>query len=167
VDGDSATLTITPTNFTPRAPDGSTVEPGFGHYHIYLDKVPVDILTGEHSHEEGDEHDMADSTGATGATDDHEDDMAEMPGGLVENPVMWVENSYTFTNLEPGNHTVAVVLNYDNHSTYDPPVIASQTFRVTGGSAGDDGIPAWALALGVVGGLVVGGVGMKLAGSRA
>ena len=30
-----------------------------------------------------------------------------------------------------------------------------------------DGVPVWALALGVLGGLVVGGVGMKLVGSRA
>ena len=172
VNGDSATLDITPSNFTPRAPDGSTVEPGFGHYHIYLDKVPVDVLTGEHSHDEGDDHEdeMAGSTGATGAADDHEEDeadVAEMPGGLVENPVMWVENSYMFTNLEPGTHAVAVVLNYDDHTPYDPPVLAAQSFRVEGGSDDDGGIPAWTLALGVIGGLVAGGIGMKLAGSRA
>jgi methionine-rich copper-binding protein CopC len=32
---------------------------------------------------------------------------------------------------------------------------------------GDDGVPVWALAVGVIGGLVVGGVGMRLVGSRA
>jgi methionine-rich copper-binding protein CopC len=168
VDGDSATLTITPTNFTPRAPDGSTVEPGFGHYHIYLDKVPVDVITGEHSHDEMDMSGATGASGSTGATDTSSGSsgaMAEMP---AENPVMWVENSYTFTNLEPGVHTVAVVLNYDNHTAYNPPVIASQSFHVKGGSDDDSGgIPAWTLALGVIGGLVVGGVGMKLAGSRA
>jgi methionine-rich copper-binding protein CopC len=171
IDGDSATLTIIPTNFTPRAPDGTTVEPGFGHYHIYLDKVPVDALTGEHSHDEMDMTGAAGASGSTGSTDTTSGSsgaMADMPGGLAENPVMWVENSYTFTNLEPGVHTVSVVLNYDNHTAYDPPVIASQSFHVKGGSDDDSGgIPAWTLAIGVIAGLVVGGVGMKLAGSRA
>ncbi len=106
--------------------------------------------------------DMEHSSGSTAETNN--------PGGLVENPVMVVDNSYTFTNLEPGYHTVSVVLNYDNHTPYNPPVIESKTFRVEGSGSGgssDSGVPVWALALGVVGGLVVGGVGMKLAGSRA
>ena len=162
VTGDSVTLNITPANFTPRAPDGNTVEPGFGHYHIYLDKVPEDILTGEHSHEAGEDHS---TTSATGAMEDQEDEETALgnPAGLVENPVMWTENSYTFTNLEPGYHTVAVALNYDDHSPYSPPVLTSQTFFVEGGDDGS-GVPWWALALGVVGGLVLGGAGMKLAG---
>ena len=160
VEGNSATLEITPTNFTPRAPDGSTVEPNFGHYHIYLDKVPVDVLSGGHSHAEEDDHsdNMASSTGAG-------DEIAGRPGGLVENPIMWVENSYTFTDLEPGFHTVSVVLNHDDHSPFSPALIAAQTFRVEGDDSG--GIPVWTLVLGVMGGLVVGGLGMKLAGSRA
>ncbi len=169
VQGDSATLEITPTNFTPRAPDGTTVDPNFGHYHIYLDKVPTDIFTGEHTHSDT-------ATGATGSSGGM--DMSgssgttaesNNPGGLVENPIMWAENSYTFKNLEPGNHTVTVVLNYDNHTPFNPPVLATKTFRVEGGSSdsGGSGVPAWTLALGVVGGLIVGGVGMKLAGSRA
>ena len=164
VEGTTATLEITPTNFTARAPDGTTVDPHFGHYHIYLDKVPVDVLAGEHGH---DDEEMAGTTGATGADDhgDNTDDSSENPGGLVENPIMWPDNTYTFTNLEPGYHTVAVALTYDDHTLFDPPVIAAQTFRVDGGDSG--GIPVWALALGVIGGLVVGGLGMKLVGSRA
>jgi methionine-rich copper-binding protein CopC len=169
VDGSDAELTILPINFTPRAPDGSTVDPNFGHYHIYLDKVPVDVLTGEHSHDEdmemADDHEeMADDETSDDEMADHE----EMPGGLAENPVMWVENSYTFTDLEPGVHTVSVVLNYDNHTPLDPPVIASQSFTVSGAGGNDDGgIPAWTLVIAVVGGLAVGGIGMKLAGGRA
>jgi methionine-rich copper-binding protein CopC len=166
VEGDTATLEIMPTDFTPRAPDGSTVDPHFGHYHIWLDKVPVEVLTG-HSHEEGEDH--ADgATGSTGAMDQHEDDMAaeELPGGLAENPVMTFQNSFTFTNLEPGWHTVAVALTYDDHTLIDPPVMAAQTFRVEGDD-GSDGIPVWALILGVLAGLFAGGAGMELLGSRA
>jgi hypothetical protein len=33
-------------------PDGSTVDPHFSHYRIYLDKVPLDVLMGAHSHDE-------------------------------------------------------------------------------------------------------------------
>jgi len=162
VSGSDAELTILPVNFTPRAPDGNTVDPNFGHYHIYLDKVPVDVITGAHSHDDA-------------AMDDHDEDMAEdemtdheeMDGGLVENPVMWVENSFTFTSLEPGVHTVAVSLNYDNHEPFNPPIIASQSFTIGGDGGDDGGIPAWTLALAIAGGLVVGGVGMKLVGGRA
>jgi methionine-rich copper-binding protein CopC len=163
VDGGRATLEITPANFTPREPDGSTVDPSFGHYHIYLDKVPVDVLTG-HSPEEGADHED-DASGSTGTSEEHEDDTAENPGGLVENPVMWTENSYTFTNLEPGYHTVSVVLNHDDHTPLSPAVVAAQTFRVEDNDSGS--LPVWALALGVIAGLVVGGVGVKLASSRA
>ena len=97
--------------------------------------------------------------------EEHEDDTAENPGGLVENPVMWTENSYTFTNLEPGYHTVSVVLNHDDHTPLSPAVVAAQTFRVEDNDSGS--LPVWALALGVIAGLVVGGVGVKLASSRA
>jgi hypothetical protein len=136
------------------------VDPNFGHYHIYLDKVPVDVLSGTHSHDD----EMSDEE----MDDDHADEDGMDDGGLVENPVMWVENNYTFMDLEPGVHTATVVLNYDNHTPLNPPVIASQTFTVAGaGDSDDDGIPAWTLAIAVGGGLIVGGVGMKLAGPRA
>ena len=52
--------------------------------------------------------------------------------GMAENPVMWVENSYTFTGLEPGVHTVSVALFHDDHTPFSPPVIASQSFTVAG-----------------------------------
>ncbi len=158
VTGNDAELTLLPINFTPRAPDGSTIDPNFGHYHIYLDKVPVDVIAGTHSHDNDETH----------ADDDKDDDEAghELDGGLVENPAMWIENSFRFTDLEPGMHTVSVVLNHDNHMPLDPPVIASQSFAIDGGSGGD-GIPPWALALAVAGGLIVGGAGMWLAGRRA
>jgi methionine-rich copper-binding protein CopC len=154
VDGNTATLDITPKNFTVRQPEGNGADPNFGHYHIFLDKMPDELITGEHSHGEGSEDQSAGRSGSN-------------PGSLVENPLMWFENSYTFTNLEPGVHTVTVVLNYDNHDPIEPPVFQSATFHVTGGDEDGDDIPAWALALGIVGGLVVGGIGVKLVGSRA
>ena len=170
VHSSTATIEITPTNFSVRAPDGSTVDPHFGHYHIYLDEVPVDVLTGTHTH-----MDMSGSTGATGSSgamdmsgSSGSTAQTNNPGGLVENPVMVVADSYTFTNLEPGYHTVTVVVNYDNHTPFNPPVIESKTFRVEDSSSGSgDGIPIWALIIGVIGGLVVGGAGMKLAAARA
>jgi methionine-rich copper-binding protein CopC len=175
VNGKDAELTILPIDFTPRAPDGNTVDPNFGHYHIYLDEVPVDAFTGAHSHDDAESHDDM----AMDDDDDeaHDDDMAEdmamddestdghaFDGGLVENPAMVIENSFLLTDLEPGVHTVSVVLNYDNHAPFDPPVIATQTFEIEGDSGG---IPAWTLVLAIAGGLVVGGIGMKLAGSRS
>jgi hypothetical protein len=156
VSGSTAVLNITPTNFTARAPDGSTVDPNFGHYHIYLDKVPVDLIAGSHGHdEEGEE------------MDEHDAEAGEDPNGLIENPLMWAENDYTFSELRPGVHTVTVGLTYDNHELFDPPVLATQTFVIEGGDSGDGGIPAWALVVAIAGGLVVGGVGMKLVGGRA
>jgi methionine-rich copper-binding protein CopC len=170
VDGSNAELTILPVNFTPRAPDGNTVDPNFGHYHIYLDKVPVDVFTGTHSHDaemSGDDAEMSSDDEMSHDEMEEMDDHEELPGGLVENPVMWVENSFTFTDLEPGVHTATIVLNYDNHMPVDPPVIATQSFTIGSAGGDDGGIPAWTLAIAVVGGLAVGGVGMKLAGGRS
>jgi methionine-rich copper-binding protein CopC len=160
VKGSDATITMQPADFTPRAPDGSTEDPNFGHYHIYLDKVPDDVLTGSHM-------DMPASADGTPTADSTSvDQMSD--SGTAENPVMWVENSYTFTDLAPGVHTVSVALFHDDHTPLSPPVIASQTFTV-GGAGGSDsgGVATWVLAIGIIGGLVVGGAGMKLAGNRA
>jgi methionine-rich copper-binding protein CopC len=170
VSGSSATVTMSPTNFTARPPDGSTVDPNFGHYHIYLDKVPDDVLTGTHSH---DEMDMGDtSSDSTPMADDSSSDSGDSmnmddSSGLAENPVMWVENSHTFDDLAPGVHTISVALFHDDHTPLSPPVIASQSFTIGGSSSDGGGIPAWALILAIAGGLVVGGIGMKLAGGRA
>jgi methionine-rich copper-binding protein CopC len=161
VSGSDAELTILPVDFTPRAPDGSTEDPNFGHYHIYLDKVPLDVITASHSHDE----DMADMSDDETSDDGTAGNGEEMPGGMVENPAMWVDNSYTFTDLEPGVHTATVALFHDDHTPLDPPVIASQSFTI-GGGGDDGGIPAWTLAIAIIGGLAVGGIGMKLAGGR-
>lgn len=165
VGGSSATVTMSPTNFTPRPPDGSTVDPNFGHYHIYLDKVPDDVLTGSHSHEDMAMQDSssADSTPESGTDSTAMDDSS----GMAENPVMWVENSHKFEDLAPGVHTISVALFHDDHTPLNPPVIASQSFTIGGAGGDDGGIPAWTLALAIVGGLVVGGAGMKLVGGRA
>jgi methionine-rich copper-binding protein CopC len=156
VSGDSVTVVMKPVNFTARAPQANVKDPNFGHYHIYLDKVPVEVLTGTHSHEEG---------SSSGGHSHGQAPMTSSPGGLVENPVMWVDNSYTFRNLEPGFHTVTVVLNYDNHEPLDPPVMATATFRIEGGEGGS-GLPAWTVVLGLVAGLVIGAASMRFAGGR-
>ena len=173
VSGTDAELTFLPVNFTPRAPDGSTIDPNFGHYHIYLDKVPVDVITGAHSHDDDVDGSHDDDAKDDDMDDDHNHngDMADddaghkFDGGLLENPAMWVENSFTLVDLEPGVHTVSVVLIHDNHTPLQPAVIASQTFAIEGDDGGS--VPAWTLALAIAGGLVVGGFGMRLVGDRA
>lgn len=49
----------------------------------------------------------------------------------------------------------------------DPDAPAAGNGATEPSEDGDDGVPIWVLALGVIGGLVVGGFGMKLAGTRA
>ena len=49
----------------------------------------------------------------------------------------------------------------------DPDAPANGNGASESSDDGDDGVPVWALALGIVGGLVAGGAGMKLIGSRA
>ncbi len=88
--------------------------------------------------------------------------------GTVENPAMVFSNTYTLKNLDPGMHTVTVVLNYDNHTPFNPPVIESRTFRVAGSTGGSSGgIPTWALIAGVVVGVVAGAAGMRLIAVKA
>jgi hypothetical protein len=161
-EGEAAILQIEPTNFTVRAPDGSTRDLNFGHYHIYLDKWPLELLTGEnagHGHDESEE-----GMHGGGATPEPDDE--EHPGGLAENPVMVAKNDYTFTNLEPGVHTVTVALTFDDHSLIEPPILASASFRVRP-DEGDGGVPVWSLAAGIVAGLAVGVVGGRIiSGSR-
>ena len=157
VDGSNARLTMMPEGFTPRAPTGSGQDPANGHYHIFLDKVPVEIISGA-SHEEGEEGEGG-ATGATGAMENMSTPEGEPgEGGLVENPTMWFENTFDFTDLTPGKHTVAVALMYDDHTPFQPPIIATETFTVEGGSSGDgddDGIATWLL-------IVTGGIGLAL-----
>jgi hypothetical protein len=162
-EGEDATLQISAENFTARQPDGSTRDPMFGHYHIYLDKWPVELLSGEagHSHDEEEADDSHSHSSASEA-----DDGEERPGGMVENPAMSFKDTFAFTNLEPGVHTVTVALTYDDHSIIDPPVLASTSFTVRPDDGGDGGIPAWALALGVVAGVVIGGGAVRWIGTR-
>lgn len=149
VDGSNATINMMPTNFEPRSPDGTTHEVAKGHYHIYLDKIPVDLISGEgHSHDGSADSGSTDHAGHSGAA-------ADDPNGLIENPVMWNSNSYTFKDLRPGLHTVAVALNYDDHTSYNPPVIATANFEIGGGSGG--GVETWMLIAGIG---VAGAVGL-------
>jgi methionine-rich copper-binding protein CopC len=155
VRGGAATLTITPSGFTPRAPTGSGRDPQFGHYHVYLDKVPLDVLGGDHADDEGDHGDQARTP-----TAGHKDMDEAREGGLVENPTMWFASELKLTNLSPGKHTVSVALFYDDHSPFSPPVVATKTFTVEPDS--DDGVPVWGLALGIAAGAVVGAAGGRL-----
>ncbi len=159
IDGADAILEMTPLGFTPRAPTGSGRDPEFGHYHIYRDKVPLDVLTG-HAHAEEDQH----AAGAMTMDDDHaagED--GTLDGGLIENPAMWVEDEFILTDLAAGRHTVSVAAFYDDHSPFSPLVVTAETFTIAGG---DGGVPVWVLALGIGGALVGGGVGSRLVGKR-
>ncbi len=170
--GTSATVTINPTDFTARAPDGTSVDPNFGHYHIYLDKLPLDQLEGGDHHDDSAMAGMSDSsTPVADMSNSAATPMAQMEApsadaaNLVENPIMAFSNSYTFTNLQPGVHTIAVALNHDNHTPFNPPVIATQSFSIKGStsSSGSNGVPLWTLfvtgGLAVVG-LVVGAYGL-------
>ena len=162
IDGADATLALRPLGFTTRAPTGSGRDPEFGHYQIYLDTVPLDVLTG-HAQANEDQHD----DGAMAMDADHaagED--GPLDGGLIENPAMWVEDEFSLTDLAPGRHTVSVAAFYDDHSPFSPPVVTAETFTIAGGD-GDGGVPVWVLALGIGGALVVGGVGSRLVGKRA
>jgi hypothetical protein len=161
-EGEDATLQISAENFTARQPDGSTRDPKFGHYHIYLDKWPVELLSGAagHSHDE-EEADDSHGHSSNGAADGE-----EQSGGMAENPAMSFKDTFTFTNLEPGVHTVTVALTYDDHSIMDPPVLASTSFTVRPAGGGDGDIPAWALALGVVAGVVIGGGAVRWIGAK-
>ncbi|MGE0057828.1 MAG: hypothetical protein AB7T32_07565, partial [Dehalococcoidia bacterium] len=159
VSGTSATVTMNPTNFDPCCLDGTTRDPGKGHYHIYLDKIPAELTGEEHSHDTGA------GSGSSGHSHESSSSEAEDPNGLIENPIMWNTNSYTFKDLKPGVHTVAVVLNYADHSSYTPPVVTSANF-VVGDSGGGGGIETWmfiaglgvAAAVGLAAGRVLGKV---------
>jgi methionine-rich copper-binding protein CopC len=155
VHGGAATLTITPSGFTPRAPTGSGRDPQYGHYHVYLDKVPLDVLGGDHADDEGDHGDQARTP-----TAGHKDMDEAREGGLVENPTMWFASELKLTNLSPGKHTVSVALFHDDHSPFSPPVVATKTFTVEPDS--DDGVPVWGLALGIAAGAVVWAAGGRL-----
>jgi methionine-rich copper-binding protein CopC len=98
---------ITTTNFTLRPAGEASPDGNGGHFHLYLDQVPTDVLTG-HGHSDG----------------------------TSMNDVMWYRNSYTFENLAPGVHTATVVLFRDDHTPFQPPVMDSTTFTVPGAPDG-------------------------------
>jgi methionine-rich copper-binding protein CopC len=159
VSGSNATVQILPTNFEARSPDGTTHEYGKGHYHIYLDKTPIDALTGVGHTHDANGNEIPNSGGMDMGGDSSKD-----PNGLVENPVMWNTNSYTFKDIKPGVHTVAVALNYDDHQPYSPPVIASTNFVIDGAGGSSGGIETWMVIAGLGITAVVGlGAGRMLA----
>lgn len=153
VSGSSATVNIATENFTLKTPDGTSRNINTGHFHIYLDMVPLDAMGG-HGHDE--------SAGSTAHADGHSAD--HDAAGAVENPVHWDKTSYTFHDLAPGTHTISVALFYQDHTPFSPPAIASETFTVGGGGGG---VETWMLIVGIGAGVAVGIAGGRvLAGSR-
>ncbi len=136
------TVGMTTEGSTIRLPTGEGRDPAFAHYHLYLDVAPQLL----HSHEAEDK-----------AEDGEEMDMEQ---DAFSGDIMTVEDSHTFKNLEPGTHTVFAALFYDDHTPFDPPVMAGATFTVAGSDDGGD-VSVGALigaALGAAGaGLVLGG----------
>ncbi len=137
---------------TIRLPTGEGRDPTFGHYHLYLDQAPALL----HSHQAAP---PGDGMPMTTATPDYSKD------------IMTVEDSYTFKGLEPGNHVLFAALFYDDHTPFDPPVVAGATFRVvgndSGGGGGDSVIAVIAIALAAgVGGLLLGAGLAWLRGGR-
>lgn len=147
--GANATVTMLSENFTVRPPSGTSVVADAGHYHIYLNQAPLDVLAG-HAHDH--DHDQSGQAGSGGGHDHHGG------SGPTSTTVHWYEETYTFEGLPPGQHTVTVVLVHDDHTTpLMPPVFASKTFTIGGSSGG--GSPTWLLLVGVTLAL---GVGLTL-----
>ena len=135
---ESATGEVTVHLSTPvtiQPPTGQGRDPRFGHYHLYLDAAPQLL----HTH--------TTSGDMNTQTPDYSRD------------IMTTENSFTFKGMAPGNHVVFAALFYDDHTPFDPPVIAGATFRVLGSEGGGIGTGAAiaiAAAVGVAG-LILGG----------
>jgi methionine-rich copper-binding protein CopC len=142
VPGESATGDVTvgmaTESTTIRVPTGEGRDPAFAHYHLYLDVAPQLL----HSH--------------NGEAQDSEGEM-DMEQAAFSGDIMTTEDSYTFTSLEPGIHTVFAALFYDDHTPFVPPVITGTTFRVTGTGGGDGGVDVWVPIVVGVAALAVGG----------
>jgi len=119
-----------------RLPTNEGQNPGFGHYHLYLD-IPPNVT---HSHN------------GTGEPTN-------------PNDIMTTADSHTFKGLKPGNHVVTAVLFYDDHTPFSPAIVSGTSFTVPGtvsSSDSDDGMSTGAavgLAIGIGAvGLIVGGI---------
>jgi len=149
VDGSEVTVNFMAEGVTIQPPTGSGRDPKFGHYHIYLDQIPVL----QHSHgaaaspESGS---MGMTAGAASATPDYSKD------------IMVVSDSYTLKNLAPGHHVLTAALFYDDHTPFDPTVMQSVTFTVkdgeSGGGTGAATVIIIAIAAGAAGLLAGGGL---------
>jgi hypothetical protein len=149
--GNSATVNLKTENLTIKVPDGSPPQANVGHFHIYVDKLPVDALSG-HSHE-------GESSSAQGSGG-HQHSSEDKDG-----PVHWFENSYTIKNLAPGRHSVAVALFHDHSTAFSPPVIAEESFTIAGSGDGG-GLSAWVAIVGVALALAVGLAAGKFVAAR-
>jgi hypothetical protein len=127
IEGRDVTVNLLTEGAEIRVPTGEGQDPNFAHYHLFLD-IPPNLA---HAH-------------------DGENGEPTNP-----NDIMIIADSYTFRELEPGNHVVTAVLFYDDHSPFDPPVTAGASFTVPG--SGDGGVDVWVPIVVGVAALAVGG----------
>ena len=120
VNGPDLTVNLSTEGVTIRPPTGSGKDPKFGHYHIYLDQIPVL----QHSH--GPSATPGGMAGMASAT----------PAADYSKDIMVPSDSYTLKGLAPGHHVLTAALFYDDHTPFDPPVMTSMTFTVKGGEGG-------------------------------
>ena len=143
VEGLDVTVGLSTDGATIRGPTGSGQDPAFGHYHLYLDQVPV------FAHSHANESDMGtDGTmGSPSVTPNYGRD------------IMVVSDSYTYKGLAPGNHVVTAALFYDDHTPFQPPVTQMVTFKVAGGGGGgaSTGTVIIIAIAAAAGGLILGG----------
>jgi methionine-rich copper-binding protein CopC len=141
------TVGMTTEGATIQLPTGEGRDPAFAHYHLYLD-IPPSLI---HSHEEGEEGEVGMEDGEDGGGE------MDMEQDAFSGDIMTVEDSYTFEDLEPGQHVVTAALFYDDHTPFNPPVMTGAAFRVTGSGGGDGGVDTWVLIVVGVAALAVGG----------
>lgn len=123
VNGPDLTVNLSTEGVTIRPPTGSGKDPKFGHYHLYVDRIPVL----QHSHgPSATPGGMAGMASAT-ATADYSKD------------IMVPSNSYTLKDLPSGHHVLSAALFYDDHTPFDPPVMTSVAFTVAGAHSDGEG----------------------------
>ncbi len=156
VNSPDLTVNFSTEGVTIRPPTGSGKDPTFGHYHIYLDQIPVL----QHSH--GPNPTGGGMAGMASAT----------PSADYSKDIMVPSDSYTLKDLPSGHHVLSAALFYDDHTPFDPPVMTSVAFTVKGaqsdggGGGGTDTatVVIIAIAAGVAGGAAGLLLGRRFAG---
>ncbi len=173
VNGPDLTVNLSTEGVTIRPPTGSGKDPKFGHYHLYVDRIPVL----QHSH--GPTATPVSTAGMPSATAGGMAGMgATTPGGMAgmasataaadySRDIMVPTDSYTLKDLPSGHHVLSAALFYDDHTPFDPPVMTSVAFTVAGahsdnGGAGTATVIIIAIAAAGAGLLAGGGLAWSL-----